>query len=133
MGQRDLIERLALVGLGGMIGALLRYGAGGLVHRLFEGRFPLGTLLVNTAGCLAIGFLFTVAEDRGALSSYARLFVFVGVLGGFTTFSSFGYETFTLWRDGLAARALLNVAFNVILGLGAVWLGHALARTIPGG
>ena len=116
-----------------MIGAIIRYGAGGLVHRLYARRFPLGTLLINTAGCLAIGFLFTMAEDRGVMSAYARLFVFVGVLGGFTTFSSFGYETFTLWRDGLAARALLNVAANMILGLAAVWVGHVLARLIPGG
>ena len=128
-----MIARLALVGFGGMIGALMRYGAGGLVHRLYAGRFPLGTLLINTAGCLAIGFLFTMAEDRGVMSAYARLFVFVGVLGGFTTFSSFGYETFTLWRDGLAARALLNVAANMTLGLAAVWVGHVLARLIPGG
>jgi len=128
-----VIARLALVGLGGMIGAIIRYGAGGLVHRLYAGRFPLGTLLINAAGCLAIGFLFTMAEDRGVMSAYARLFVFVGVLGGFTTFSSFGYETFTLWRDGLAARALLNVAANMILGLAAVWVGHVLARLIPGG
>ena len=128
-----MIARLALVGLGGMIGAIIRYGAGGLVHRLYAGRFPLGTLLINAAGCLAIGFLFTMAEDRGVMSAYARLFVFVGVLGGFTTFSSFGYETFTLWRDGLASRALLNVAANMILGLAAVWVGHVLARLIPGG
>ena len=128
-----MIARLALVGLGGMIGAIIRYGAGGLVHRLYAGRFPLGTLLINAEGCLAIGFLFTMAEDRGVMSAYARLFVFVGVLGGFTTFSSFGYETFTLWRDGLAARALLNVAANMILGLAAVWVGHVLARLIPGG
>lgn len=128
-----MFARLALVGLGGMIGAILRYAMGGLVHQLYEGRFPLGTLLVNSAGCLAIGFLFTMADDRGVMSAYTRLFVFVGVLGGFTTFSSFGYETMTLWRDGMAARAALNVATNTILGLGAVWLGHVLARLIPGG
>lgn len=128
-----MLARLALIGLGGMIGAILRYAMGGLVHRLYEGRFPLGTLLVNTAGCLAIGFLFTLAEDRGAMSAYTRLFVFVGVLGGFTTFSSFGYETLTLWRDGMAALALLNVAANTIVGLSAVWVGHVAARLVPGG
>ncbi len=128
-----MIERLALVGLGGMLGAILRYGAGGLVHRLFEGRFPLGTLLINTAGCLCIGFLTTMADDRGVLSASARLFLFIGVLGGFTTFSSFGYETLTLWRDGLAGRALLNIGANVVCGLGAVWVGHVIARLLPGG
>lgn len=128
-----MLARLALVGLGGMIGAVVRYAMGGLVHKLYEGRFPLGTLLVNTAGCLAIGFLFTLAEDRGVMTANARLFVFVGVLGGFTTFSSFGYETFTLWRDGLAVRALLNITANMCVGLAAVWVGHVIARLIPGG
>jgi CrcB protein len=116
-----------------MIGAILRYALGGLVHNLYEGRFPLGTLLVNTAGCLAIGFLFTLADDRGILRANARLFVFVGILGGFTTFSSFGYETFTLWRDGMALKALLNVGANTCFGLAAVWAGHVIARLIPGG
>jgi len=128
-----VIARIALVGVGGMIGAMLRYTLGGMVHHLYEGRFPLGTLLVNTAGCLAIGFLFTLADDRGVISANARLFIFVGLLGGFTTFSSFGYETLTLWRDGLATRALLNVGANTIFGLGAVWVGHVMARAIPGG
>lgn len=128
-----MFARLTLVGLGGMIGAILRYVIGGLVHRLYEGRFPLGTLLVNTAGCLAIGFLFTLAEDRGVMPANTRLFVFVGILGGFTTFSSFGYETFTLWRDGMAVRALLNITANMCVGLAAVWVGHILARLIPGG
>ena len=128
-----LFVRLALVGLGGMIGAILRYAMGGLVHKIYEGRFPLGTLLVNSAGCLAIGFLFTLADDRGVMSAYTRLFVFVGVLGGFTTFSSFGYETFTLWRDGMAVWAGLNIVGNTIIGLVAVWLGHVIARLIPGG
>ncbi len=103
------------------------------MHHIYEGRFPLGTLLINTAGCLVLGFLFTLSEDRGVLSSHARLFLFVGILGGFTTFSSFGYETFTLWRDGLAAKALLNIGANTVLGLCAVWIGHVVARIIPGG
>ncbi len=128
-----MIARLALVGLGGMLGAILRYAMGGLVHRLYEGRFPLGTLFVNTAGCLAIGFLFTLAEDRGVMSAFTRLFVFVGVLGGFTTFSAFGYETLALWRDGMAARALLNIGANTAVGLSAVWVGHLVARIVPGG
>lgn len=128
-----MIARIALVGLGGMIGAILRYGLGGWVHQHYEGRFPLGTLLVNTAGCLALGFLFTLAEDRGIMPANTRLFVFVGVLGGFTTFSSFGYETFTLWRDGMMFKALLNVSSNTCIGLAAVWIGHVMARLIPGG
>lgn len=130
MGTGVLI-RMALVGLGGMIGALLRYGVGGAVEGVFNSRFPLGTLMVNTAGCLAIGFLFTLADARGFLTQQFRLFVFVGILGGFTTFPSFGHETFALWREGLPARAVLNAAASMILGLGAVYLGHVIARIIP--
>jgi CrcB protein len=122
--------RVALVGIGGMLGAIARYAAGGLVHRLYPGRFPLGTLLINIAGCFVLGLLATLATDRGVLSASLRMFLFIGVLGGFTTFSSFGYETMTLWQDGLWWPALLNVAASVILGLGAVWAGHAVARLV---
>ena len=122
--------RVVLVGIGGMLGAIARYAAGGLVHRMYPGRFPLGTLLINIAGCFALGLLATLATDRGVLSASTRIFLFIGVLGGFTTFSSFGYETLVLWQDGLGWAAFLNVAASMVLGLGAVWAGHACARLI---
>ena len=122
--------RVVLVGCGGMLGAIARYAAGGLVHKLYPGRFPLGTLLINIVGCFVLGLLATLAADRGVLSASVRLFLFIGVLGGFTTFSSFGYETLTLWQDGLSWPAFFNVAASMILGLGAVWAGHALARLV---
>jgi CrcB protein len=113
-----------------MLGAVARYALGGLVHRLYDGAFPLGTLAVNTLGCIVIGLLTTLADDRGVLSSHLRLFLFIGILGGFTTFSSFGYETFTLLRDGLLRTAFANVVANTVLGLGGVWLGHVGARLL---
>jgi CrcB protein len=90
--------------------------------------FPYGTLTVNVSGCLAIGLLAGLADERSVFTSEARLFVFIGVLGGFTTFSSVALETFSLARDTQTAAAIANVALELILGLLAVWAGHALAR-----
>lgn len=127
------MERLVLIGLGGMIGTLLRYGTGGLVARWKGGAtFPLETLVINVAGCLAIGFLAGLSETRGILSSSARSFLFIGLLGGFTTFSTFGYETFQLLRDGQFGAGLGSVALQFTLGLGAVWAGDVLARLVGG-
>lgn len=129
--EPGLFLRLALVGFGGLIGAILRFGVGEAVAHTMNIRFPLGTLLVNAAGCLAIGFLFTFTLERGMLTPYLRLFVFAGILGGFTTFSAFGHETFLLWRDGMSARAAFYVVVSVTVGFGAVFLGHVIARLIP--
>lgn len=94
--------------------------------------FPLGTLAVNLTGCFAIGLLFELVEARGLFTAEARAFVFIGVLGGFTTFSTFGNETINLWRDGENSYALINIAAHVLVGLAAVWGGRALAHTIWG-
>jgi CrcB protein len=122
-----------LVGIGGFIGAVLRYLMSGLVHEWTRrDDFPVGTLAVNVIGCLAIGLLSQLADSRGAFSPEARAFVFIGVLGGFTTYSSFGNETLNLWRDGENGLAFVNIAAQLTLGLGAVWLGRALGHRIWG-
>jgi fluoride exporter len=122
-----------LVGIGGFIGSVLRYVLSGLVQEWTKrDDFPVGTLAVNVIGCLVIGLLSQLAEARGALSPETRAFVIIGILGGFTTFSSFGNETMNLWRDGEAFWALVNVASQLVLGLGAVWLGRVLGHTIWG-
>jgi len=90
--------------------------------------FPIGTFSVNMLGCLVIGFLAQVSESRGILQGDTRLFMFVGILGGFTTFSSFGYETVQLIRDGEFVYALLNAVLQVVVGLACVWFGYVLAR-----
>jgi CrcB protein len=123
--------RLLLVGTGGFLGAALRYLVTAFVHEAMDNPwFPYGTLAVNVAGCLVIGFLAGFAESRASFSSEARLFVFVGIIGGFTTYSSFAYETYTLVRDAQHLSAALNVALQLTLGLAAVWIGDALARLI---
>ena len=119
-----------LAGAGGFIGAAARYWLGGIVHRQLGAAFPYGTLIINVTGCFAIGFLGVLAEERLALGPAARVFWMIGVLGGYTTFSSFGYETMALLREGSSAAALLNVGAQVLLGLLAVWAGAALARVL---
>ena len=125
-----MIGRVLLVGCGGFLGAAARYLAGGLVQRLLGEAFPWGTFVVNASGCLAIGFLAALSDERFVLGTDARLFLLVGVLGGYTTFSSFGLETFNLLRDGGWASAALNAFGQLGIGLAAVWLGTIVARSL---
>jgi len=123
---------LAGIAVGGACGALLRHGLGALVHRNFAptGTFPWGTLAVNVVGCLAIGALAGL-DLRGLPLPYgARLLLVVGLLGGFTTFSSFGIETFRMLHAGEFAPALLYVGLTNLAGLGAVALGFRIAGRI---
>ena len=125
------LTTLLLVGLGGFAGSVLRYGVGEWVQRLSgDSPFPFGTLFVNAAGCLAIGFLAGLSDSRDLLGEDVKRFLFVGVLGGFTTFSAFGYQTLTLLRDGHAGMALANVALQLALGLGAAAAGYAASRAV---
>ena len=125
------MANIILVGIGGFIGSVLRYLASGYVQQSTKSiDFPYGTLAVNVIGCFIIGFLAQLVEERGVFTSEARSFVFVGVLGGFTTFSSFGNETLNLARDSQMMNALANVSANVILGLFAVWLGRTVSYLI---
>jgi fluoride exporter len=127
------VHLLILVGLGGFAGSALRYLASGYVQQITNSStFPYGTLAVNLIGCFVIGLLSQLADDRGVFSGEARAFVFIGVLGGFTTFSSFGNETMNLARDGEMLPAFANVSAQVVLGLGAVWLGRLVGRGIWG-
>ena len=125
------VGKLFLAGIGGFIGSTLRYAATGYVQQLSRSiDFPYGTLAVNLIGCFLIGFLSQLAESRGVFTAESRTFVFIGILGGFTTFSAFGNETMNLWREGQNSLALANVAAHLVLGLGAVWVGRSLAYQI---
>ena len=119
---------ILFVALGGALGSVSRYLLGTWIQSVSKSiDFPFGTLTVNLIGCFVIGFLAQLAEARGVFTSESRALVFVGVLGGFTTFSSFGNDTINLARDGEMFNALANVGANVILGLALVWLGRTVA------
>jgi CrcB protein len=115
------------VGVGGALGSLARHWVNIQIAHRFERAVPWATFVVNIVGCLVIGALAgRMASGRLVLTPVTRTFLFVGVLGGFTTFSSFGLDTFTLAQGGEHAVAFWNVAGQVGLGLGAVWLGFNL-------
>jgi CrcB protein len=125
------VGKILLAGFGGFLGSVLRYSVSGVVQDVSRSiHFPYGTLAVNLIGCFAIGLLSQLAETRGFFTAETRTLVFVGVLGGFTTFSAFGNETINLWREGETGLALINIAAHLVLCLGAVWLGRALAFQI---
>ena len=119
---------VSLVALGGALGSVARYLLGTWIQSASRSvDFPYGTLTVNLIGCFVIGFLSQLAETRGAFTPETRALIFVGVLGGFTTFSSFGNDTLNLFRDGETINPLVNVGANVVLGLALVWLGRTVA------
>lgn len=122
------MTRYLLVLIGGGTGALARYIAASAIMTRFGGKFPLGTLVINVTGSFLIGFLMTTLTERFHLDPGWRLFLVVGFLGGYTTFSSFEWETFTAVRDGALGMGMLNVLSSCMLGYVAVWLGAILAR-----
>ena len=130
----DSLLRLSLIGAGGFTGAVLRF----LVSSWVQGRsgslvFPFGTLTVNMIGCLLIGFLSALIEIRAMFSPETRSFVLIGLLGAFTTFSTFGNETLNLIRENRVEFALLNAGGQVFLGVFLVWLGRILAGLLGHG
>ena len=120
--------RYFLVLFGGGAGALARYVAGSAIMTRFGGKFPLGTLVINVTGSFLIGFLMTMLTERFQLDPNWRLLLVVGFLGGYTTFSSFEWETYSSIREGGLWIGMFNVVSSVILGYLAVWLGCVLAR-----
>jgi CrcB protein len=127
--QHTIVEMTWMaIALGGALGSVARHGVNHLVHvRWLTTRFPIGTVVVNVAGCFAIGLLAgLLASERIALRGYWREFVFVGLLGGFTTFSTFGLDTFLLTRTHSAGPAAVNVVIQVVGGLVAVWFGYQI-------
>ena len=134
----NLLEQCGLkmeylwIALGSALGGVARYWLSGVVARGFGEAFPAGTLIVNVTGSFVIGFVAALTDPGGRLlmSVPARQFVMLGILGGYTTFSSFSLQTLNLARDGEWLYAGANVALSVILCLLAVWLGQVVARMI---
>jgi len=129
------MARIALVASGGAVGSVARYGLDAWIRHLgpaTASRFPLGILLVNTLGCFAFGWVVGLAGGLGAVPPERRLFLLTGVLGGFTTFSTFGHDTVRLLATGATGSAMLNAIGSVVLGIGAVLAGLGCGRLTAG-
>lgn len=120
--------KMLMVGIGGSAGALLRYLINGYLHKITGSmNFPYGTLIVNLIGCLLIGICYQLDEMLNIFSIEARLFLFIGVFGSFTTYSTFSSETFNLMHDKNLYMAFINVSVHIVCGLLAVWSGRLAA------
>ena len=119
-----------LIGLAGLAGTLLRYWLSGLVARQYGETFPWGTVAVNLLGCLVTGAVFNLTDERFLVNPTLRTVILIGLMGGFTTFSSYGLQTFTLLRDGDFGLATLNIGISNALGLLMVWAGYALVKIL---
>lgn len=122
--------KIFLIGIAGSLGTLSRYWLSGWADQWWGGTFPFGTLIVNATGCLAIGFLFHATEEKYLVDPVVRSAVLVGFLGGFTTFSSFAVQSFSLLRDGEILLASANILLSNFAGLILVWAGYVIARTV---
>lgn len=122
------MQKLLLIGLAGFIGTVGRFALSGFVARRFGETFPTGTLVVNVSGCFFAGFIFYLTQERFLVSDTLRTVMMIGLLGGFTTFSSFGLQTFTLIRDGEFGMATMNVLVSNVLCLLTVWAGYTFAK-----
>ena len=118
------------IGLGGFLGALCRHGLSTWIGRSGSAGFNTGILTVNVIGCFIFGLVFGLAEASGSLSKELRMFLLTGFLGAFTTFSTFGHDTVTHFKNGHHTHALGNIALSVCLGLFAAWLGLLLSSLI---
>lgn len=119
---------LLLVALGGALGSTARYLLSMFVLRVSGTLFPAGTFAVNTAGCLIFGAIAGATSQRVQVAPEMRLFLLVGVLGGFTTFSSYAFESFSLVRDGQFLAASVNIVGQVIAGLVGMWAGYVITN-----
>ena len=120
------VYTILLVGIGGFIGAILRYTLGGWIQN-GSVNFPVGTLVINTTGSFFIGLIMYLSEYQGLFSDETRIFLTIGVLGGYTTLSTFGYESFRLLDDSKFALMAINVVSTVLLSMLAVYLGKIVA------
>ena len=118
------------IAAGGAVGALLRFWFSGWVYSVLGRGFPYGTLAVNVLGSLLMGLLFVLLIERLSMAAEWRAVLLVGLLGAFTTFSTFSMETLSLFEEGAHLKAMLNIVLSVILCLGAAWLGVILGRQV---
>jgi len=124
------LSRTALVALGGLVGSVARYWLSGAVQGLSGPGFPTGTLAVNVLGSFVIGVVMALSLERGLIGDDVRILLATGVCGGFTTMSTFSYETLALLRDGEQLLALGNIGISFAACIGAAWVGTAVARLL---
>jgi|TARA_B110000902_G_scaffold164237_1_gene187697 CrcB protein len=124
------VQQLLAIAGGGALGAVLRFGMSNSIDRLLGRDFPYGTLAVNILGSLLVGFLFVLFIERIAVSAEWRMGLLVGLLGSFTTFSAFSFETLALFDAGDPLKALLNIIMSIVFCLLATWLGMLLGKQI---
>ena len=122
------MSKLSLLFVAGGLGALARFGLSSVIHRWYEGSFPLGTFVINILGCLLFGMIWSLAEDREIIKVEYRAIILTGFMGAFTTFSTYAFETTGLMRDSAWLMAIANVLGQTILGLIAVTVGMAAGR-----
>ena len=122
--------KFLIIGAGGFIGAILRYSVSGWMHKIFGSQFPYGTLAVNVIGSFLLGLFLYLGENRFVLHPQMRGFIAIGLLGAFTTFSTFSFETLMLLQENMYREVIFNVLLNVTLAITAVWLGFVVARSI---
>jgi len=124
------VQQLIAIAGGGALGAVLRFGMSTAVYRALGRDFPYGTLAVNVLGSLLMGFIFVVLVERLAMSAEWRAALLVGLLGSFTTFSTFSFETLALFENGEPIKALVNIMLSVFICLLATWVGLSLGRQL---
>jgi fluoride exporter len=130
MERLNSVDKYLIVGVGGFAGSIARFWVATLVGQRMGTRFPYGTFLINMSGSFLIGFVMTLLTEKTSLGPNWRYLVPIGFIGGYTTFSTFEYETLRAIQDGQFTAGILNVALSVIIGFAMVWAGAVAGKAV---